>query len=232
MADYIHLNPARARLAGGKAGKLTDYRWSSLSCFAKGRGPTWLVTERVLRSFELAESGRGRRAYVDWLEARAAHDGGKIDRRAQEALRRGWYLGEESFRDRLLDLVDQAKGVKKGKRRKSEGADRDHGQRDAERIIEACGPVLELPEAAADLAQLRKGDARKAVLAAILRAQTTVGFDWIAKRLAMGHPGSVSRLVSQMKRDRKWKERANEMEKMFHCGDSYDAPAPPKGVLT
>lgn len=80
-------------------------------------------------------------------------------------------------------------------------------------------PVLKLPEAAADLAQLRKGDARKAVLAAILRAQTTVGFDWIAKRLAMGHPGSVSRLVSQMKRDRKWKERANEMEKMFHCGD-------------
>ena len=66
----------------------------------------------VLKSFELAEDGRGRRAYVVWLEARAANDGGCISERAQAALRRGWYLGEESFRDRLLALVDKTKGVK------------------------------------------------------------------------------------------------------------------------
>jgi REP element-mobilizing transposase RayT len=29
MADYIHLNPARAGLAGGEAGKLAGYRWST-----------------------------------------------------------------------------------------------------------------------------------------------------------------------------------------------------------
>ena len=31
VADYIHLNPARAGLAGGRHGKLADYPWSSLS---------------------------------------------------------------------------------------------------------------------------------------------------------------------------------------------------------
>ena len=57
--------------------------------YAKGKGPQWLEMERVLKSFDLAESWRGRRAYVDWLEVRAANDGGNIDQTAQDALRRG-----------------------------------------------------------------------------------------------------------------------------------------------
>ena len=56
--------------------------------------------------------------YVAWLEASAAQNGGKIDPAAQEALRRGWYLGEDSFRDRLLALVEKAKGITPRKRRK------------------------------------------------------------------------------------------------------------------
>jgi hypothetical protein len=30
VADYIHLNPARASLVGGAKGPLVGYRWSSL----------------------------------------------------------------------------------------------------------------------------------------------------------------------------------------------------------
>jgi hypothetical protein len=39
--------------------------------------------ERVLRAFELAKDGRGRRAYVAWLEARAATAGEKAMRGRQ-----------------------------------------------------------------------------------------------------------------------------------------------------
>jgi REP element-mobilizing transposase RayT len=212
VADYIHLNPARAGLAGDRSGRLVDYRWSSLSCYAKGKGPPWLEMERLLKSFELAESGRGRRAYVDWLEARAANDGGEIDQTAQDALRRGWYLGEETFRDRLLDLVDKAKGVKARKRSRSECVRQDHGEKEAERLIRQCAPHLGLPTGTAELAHLRKGDGRKAMLAALLRRRTTVGFEWIAIRLHMGHPGSVSRLACNVKRDRKLEKRVNELE--------------------
>lgn len=215
VADYIHLNPARAGLAGGRSGKLAGYRWSSLSCYAKGKGPQWLEMERVLKSFDLAESGRGRRAYVDWLEARAANDGGNIDQKAQDALRRGWYLGEETFRDRLLDLVDKAKGVKARKRSKSQCVRNDHGEKDAARLILECAPELDLPTGAAELVRLRKGDKRKAMLAALLRKRTTVGFEWIATRLQMGHPGSVSRLVCGVKRDRKLEKRVNELDELF-----------------
>jgi REP element-mobilizing transposase RayT len=31
VADYIHLNPARARLAGGNRGALASHRWSSVA---------------------------------------------------------------------------------------------------------------------------------------------------------------------------------------------------------
>ena len=219
VADYIHLNAARAGLSGGKLGKLSGYRWSSLSCYSKGKGPEWLEMDRVLRSFQLAETGRGRRAYVDWLEARASNPDGGIDQRALDALRRGWYLGEDTFRDRLLDLVNKVKGVKARKRRTSECVGRDYGKLDAERLIETCGPRLGLPTDSEGLAELRKGDERKALLATLLRSRTTVGFDWIAKRLAMGHPGSVSRQVGKVKRDRKLKKRTVELEKMLQCED-------------
>ena len=214
VADYIHLNPARAGLAGGRSGKLADYCWSSLSCYAKGKVPPWLEIDRVLKSFELAESGRGRRAYIDWLEARAANEDGKIDQAAQDALRRGWYLGEETFRDRLLDLVDKAKGVKARKRDKAECVGKDYGEKDAERLIRECAPKLGLPWLVSELADLRKGDGRKAILAALLRKRTTVSFEWIAIRLQMGHPSSVSRLVCNLKHDPKQQKRINELEEL------------------
>jgi len=218
VADYIHLNPARAGLAGGRAGKLLSYRWSSLLSYAGGKVPPWMETERVLNSFELAKDGRGRRAYVAWLEARAAQKGGKIDPVAQEALRRGWYLGEDSFRDRLLALVDKEKGIKTRERRKAAGMEKDYGERDAEQMIQKCGAGIGLPTQARELGSLRKGDERKALMAALLRGRTAVSTEWIAKRLSMGHPGSVSRQVGIVKRDRNYK-KLNELEKMFHCGD-------------
>jgi REP element-mobilizing transposase RayT len=219
VADYIHLNPARAGLAGGRSGKLADYRWSSLSCYAKGKVPPWLEMERVLKSFELAESGRGSRAYVAWLEARAENHGGKIDQAAQDALRRGWYLGEETFRDRLLDLVDKAKGIKARKRDKAECVGKDYGEKDAERLIRDCASELGLPTVASELANLRKGDGCKAILAALLRRRTTVSFEWIATRLHMGHPASVSRLVSRVAHDQKQKKSVNELDKLLRCAD-------------
>jgi hypothetical protein len=198
---------------------LANYRWSSLVSYAGGKVPPWLEMERVLNSFELAKDGRGRRAYVAWLEARAANDDGNIDPVAQEALRRGWYLGEETFRDRLLSLVDKAKGIKMRVSRKADVLEKDYSEKDAERIIQRCGPELGLPTGEKDLGHLRKGDERKALMAALIRWRSAASTEWIAKRLQMGHPGSVSRQVGIVKKDKKLRKKLNDLEKMFHCGD-------------
>ena len=203
VADYIHLNPARAGLAGGKRGPLTGYSWSSLPAYEKGRGPAWLVFNRVLRAFELARDGRGRRAYVAWLEARAANDGGSIDAEATKALKRGWYLGQESFKDRLLKLLEKPGArTRSGGAARGEGPPRDRGEKEAGRLLVEGMRELGLPGDRKGREKLKKSDPRKVKLAALLRAHTTVPNEWIARKLAMGHPGSVSRLIALCRSDR------------------------------
>jgi hypothetical protein len=47
-----------------------------------------------------------------------------------------------------------------------------------------------------------KSDPRKVKLAVLLRAHTTVPNEWIAGKLALGHPGRVNRLVALCGHDR------------------------------
>jgi hypothetical protein len=55
--------------------------------------------------------------------------------------------------------------------------------------------ILGLPPTADAMAKLPKSYSRKVVVAVLLRERTSVGNSWIAKRLAMGHSGSVSRMI-------------------------------------
>ena len=219
VADYIHLNPARAGLAGGKRGQVTCYSWSSLPRpTSKETVRTGCVMERVLRAFELAEDGRGRRAYVAWLEARAANAKGKIDDEATVAIRRGWYLGKETFRDRLLKLLDNAIQPAKGGQRRTGEVFRDHGEKEAERIVRRSMKSLRLALTAEALAKLPKSDRRKAALASLLRERTSVGNSWIAARLAMGHPGTVSRMLGACKSDPEIASIRDELVKELERG--------------
>jgi putative transposase len=208
VADYIHLNPARAGLAGGAKGKLVNFPWSSLPRYSnQGNPPAWMEINRVLDSFKLSHDRRGRNAYVAWLEARASTDGGKIDEASMAALRGGWYLGKESFRDKLLSLMDKAMTAKPGGTHKKAshagGAVRAHNENEAERILGVVGAALDLPLLREELSLLKKSDRRKVICAAVAKGRTAVSNDWLAERLAMGHPSYVSTLVQRMRRDKK-----------------------------
>ena len=193
VADYIHLNPRRAGLVGGEKGDLAAYPWSSVAAYKAGRGPNWLVFKRVLRGFELAENSRGRRAYVSYLEKRADEQKGNLSEEAMRALRQGWYLGDESFRDQLLDLVDEVTLPKPGSLA-GEGI-RAHGEGQAAELIQRGLKAFGLDDSREELAKLAKGDPRKVALAICIREQTSVTNGWIAENLQMGKSGSVSRLI-------------------------------------
>ena len=90
VADYIHLNPARAGLVGGRSGpKLLSYEWSSLRDYARAHAPMWLERARVLQAFELAQNRRGRLAYVKHLEERAREPGARPSSAALRAPAKG-----------------------------------------------------------------------------------------------------------------------------------------------
>ena len=56
-----------------------------------------------------------------------------------QALRRGWYLGEESFKDKLLGLMDKAHAKIRKPGNHAGGAVRAHNEQEAERIIATVG---------------------------------------------------------------------------------------------
>ena len=137
LGDEVY-GPATLRLIGGVRGCLVDYLWSSLRHYQKGNTPEWQPMNRVLEAFRLSQDRRGRKAYVDWLEARAENEGGKIDAKAMEAIRGGLYFGEKGFKDKLLGLIDKA-GAKVRKRGSVAGAAvRAHGESEAERGVGSC----------------------------------------------------------------------------------------------
>jgi hypothetical protein len=91
-------------------------------------------------------------------------------------IRRGWCLGEEKFREELLTQMSEQMGAEH------------YGEERAEEL--KLGRWQE-----ADLKTRPKGDSVKVVLAARLRAETTMTVGWIAERLAMGTRGYLNHLL-------------------------------------
>jgi hypothetical protein len=92
-----------------------------------------------------------------------------------------------------------------------------HGEAAAERLAIAALAAAGLPADLPGLTALRKGDPGKVRVASFFRGRTTVKNDWIAKRLAMGHPGSVSRLVAASRNDPAQTRALQKMEQMLKC---------------
>lgn len=178
VCDYVHLNPARAKLVTPEQ-KLNTYSWSSLRWYEQParKRPGWLRVDRLLGEHGIPEdSSAGRREFERRMELRRA----TADDPAQfQRIRRGWYLGDQAFQKELIGQMKERIG------------EHHYGE---ERAQTAAEPAEELVAVAlerlgwneADLEKRPKGDPEKVELAARLRAETPVTIKWIAARLRMG----------------------------------------------
>ena len=133
--------------------------------------------------------------------------GMKAGRKALEAewkrIRRGWYLGEDGFRGRMLKMVKATLG--QGCAASYVGpAKRAHGEAEAERLLGEGTAALGLE--VSELEDRPKGMAEKEVLAWWLRGRTTVGRRWLSERLRMGEESRVSRAVRRVQAGREGKQ--------------------------
>ena len=220
-SDYIHLNPARARLLNAAKPDLLSYGWSSFPLFVKeARLPGWLRRERVFSSAELPDEGAGsRRRYRGWM-ARRTHEVLELAEAAEQAeewrkLQRGWYLGSENFRDRLMDRVD---GIVAGRKRNSYHGEslRAHDEREAAKLLAAGLDRLGLT--AKMVVSLKKTDPRKQALAWLIKTRTVVRDEWLIARLEMGHRSNISRAVSAF-RTSAGRERNRLLRVLHTCTD-------------
>src|SRR5438093_1385715 len=108
VCDYVHLNPARAKLLD-QEGRLRDYRWSSYGEYltSPSRRPSWLRTDRVLGEMGVPkDSAAGRKEFERRMELRRRETVPEEWKR----VRRGWYLGDKKFRQELLEAMDSRMG--------------------------------------------------------------------------------------------------------------------------
>ena len=193
VCDYVHLNPARAKLLGvGES--LKGFAWSSYPDYLKApaKRPGWLRVNRLLGEHGIPkDSAVGRAQFEAQMEqGRTAEDS-----RAYRPIRRGWCFGEKAFRKELLEQVAQRVGEHHyAEERQGSGEQKAHG------IVAA--ELKRLGWTAEDLKARRKGDAKKVRIAQRLRAETTMTLKWIAEELQMGSWTHVSNLLSKQRRKR------------------------------
>jgi len=203
VADYIHLNPSRARMIGkGKKWEsLKDYPWSSLPTYCRWqtKRPRWLEVSRVLDTYSFKDNSLGRESYLKCLEAKGAGTG-----ESYSELQRGWCLGDGDFRQRMLDKAEKV--LSNLKRESVSGsAIKEHNEYEAEKLIVKGISTLGIDHA--DLAKMNKSAVEKKALAAWLAKHTLASGAWIATRLIMGHPSSVTQAKSwcrESKEGKKW----------------------------
>jgi hypothetical protein len=191
VCDYVHLNPARAKRVNEDR-PLKGFVWSSWPAYlwAPALRPAWLRVDRLLGQWGVPkDSPAGRRRLEQALEARREAEAVE----EFNAIRRGWCLGEETFRQELLAQMSQRMGAEHyGVERSETAAAR------AERIIAAELKRRRWPEA--ELRTRPKGHAAKVAMAARLRAETTQTVEWIAARLGMGTRGYLNHLLYRLRK--------------------------------
>jgi putative transposase len=186
VCDYVHLNPARARLLGSGE-PLEEFPWSSYGDYLKAarQRPVWLRVDRLLGEKGIPkDSPAGRREFARLTEQRRREDLSK----EFKPVERGWCVGSQEFRQELLAFAAGRLGPT------HYGSERREAQEDkANRLLrEEMGRLGWDQET---LRQARKGDKRKVRLAVRIRKETTMSLKWIARHLSMGSWTHVSNLL-------------------------------------
>lgn len=128
----------------------------------------------------------------------------------EKQIKRDWYLGAESFADRLMAQISKSK---KAPRMEGEQK-RFHDGREAKQLFVAALNRLELNED--ELRAMPSVKMEKQAVAWLLKSQTTVTVQWIADYLNMRHRTNASRGISRIRKGTDMKTKRLR-RKMLQC---------------
>jgi putative transposase len=196
VAHYIHLNPVKAKVL--PAARLQEFRWSSLWHYLRRDRPECLNPATVLdESGSLPDTKGGWKHYLRYLALLAEENPAEREK-LHKQLSRGWYVGSKEFREDLKkDLKKRGADLEKlallgGWR----AAWQEEREAEWEQRLQAAAKIVKV-----DLKKLagRKSAPEKVLLAALLKATSAASNSWLAARLGMGQPASVSQFVRRFR---------------------------------
>jgi putative transposase len=224
LLDYVHLNPARARLVRPqKGGSLLAYPWSSLSqgyALAPSKRPKWLAAAQGMEVIGLKDNARNRRRFVERLDERMAAEEAErcglaeIDGQSlNSTLRRGWYWGSENFKEAMLQALDQRgeshEGLPQSSAYRSDQQANDHRTHSGESVIASGVAHFGLDGGETEhFAKLPRGDVQRVAIAWALWRRTSIPQHWIAERLSLRSANNVSQRVRVFDRTPLWDQGA------------------------
>lgn len=196
VAHYIHLNPLRAKIVTPE--RLVDYPWSSLPRMSAKNRPTFLVAETVLREAGgLSDTPAGWKRYGAYLALLAEEDPKKREE-LFGPLSRGWAIGSTEFTQQLKQQY--AATTQTTSRFGLLGSDpRAHHQVRSllwEDTLQALARHWKIDP---ERLPARFSAPDKVKLAAAMKLATSCSNGWLAQRLRMGQPASVSQFVRRFR---------------------------------
>jgi putative transposase len=223
VSEYIHLNPARAMLLDKQNPQLGMYPWSSYpAIIGKIKSPSWLYSQRVLDG--QGPAGMTQREYQAYMDERVhfvLHNKDESDGEWKE-IRKGWFLGDKSFREKLMERIGET--IRNNKRESYSGEGRKaHDEREAERLLNKA--LVTLGVSLDDVVGWKTTDMRKQAIVWLIRSSTVVKSDWLCQRLGMKHRSNVSRAVRNME-DNNQPAIKQIKRKMRQCKDCDNASDP------
>lgn len=208
LIDYIHLNPVRAGLVGmGRPGRgLLDYFWSSLAqayAVMPKKRPHWMQVERGLGVWHLEDTATGRQRYLERLEEKCRQEEAgrcgvaEVDGQGlHSTLRRGWYWGDQAFREFLLKKITPGLERLNDRTYRSSSLAQSHDEFAAQKLLRAGLAYYGLSEE--DLKKTKGTHPAKVAMAWMLHTQTTVPQRWIANELHMRSAANVSQQIRRL----------------------------------
>lgn len=192
VCDYVHLNPSRGKLLG-ETDRLRDYPWSSFGFYLAPpeQRPGWLRVDRLLGEHGIQQdTAVGRQEFERHLEFRRAAEGND---QKLTPLRRGWCLGSDDFRQKMVELAGARLGESHAGVLRRETAE----QR-ANRIIAEELKRLGLNESQLELRP--NADPDRVAIAIRVREETTMSMKWIAARLHVGTAKGARMVLHRLRR--------------------------------
>jgi hypothetical protein len=214
LIDYIHLNPARARLVNPENGQsVLDYAWSSVAggyALPPDKRAKWLAASSGMAAFGFPDTVDGRRQFVERLDRRVVAEGmeragvpaldAEMDARCSH-LRRGWYWGSQQFGEQMLKLGEKRLSTNRHRSYQASKELKAHGEQEAMEILKeglaACGLMEK------ELKALPGSDVRKVAIAAKIWENTTMSMSWISENLGMKSAANASQQIRRQRAEKK-----------------------------
>ena len=192
VADYIHLNPVRAKLVLPE--QVAAYRWSSLPALVKGPRPEALIAEDWLRARGgWADDEEGRRAYVNYL-GQIAQDEAAWEREGLVGLSRGWAIGTQAWRQALAKEFAQTSLSSGLPRQELVALKQSAWAASLEAHLARAGKTP------SDLSTKPRKKDWKIAMAVRIREESGASVAWLAEHLQLGLPSTLRGYLYQSRR--------------------------------